>query len=888
LDPICNEAQTKKRLTGFFLMGLLLLSSAPIAHANLLGNGARPSASASRAEPLAPAPSGTNSKGAVTFSVSGATFLGFNLTGYGDYAYSVDPGSTVTLTANAIANPLCCNAGYGGVSSSLNLTLFDQGSDTGTGSATSFVSGSGSTTSTSTSLALSDTYAMVGSIDFETFCGSLRGCPDTWQSELLNIYLVTKPSITLHDDARSSSASIPGTVNFYGQLEPSVIDATLNAYKGSVLNYSTSLYANSSGTFETSFDFSSPDQAGQWTFVASASNTGDALPPNLALNASATVALQVEPGASVTTESTSTSITTTSEAGVLTGQVTDPLKRAIADATVQLFWNPTSTNSADLTLIATTTTDDTGMYSFNVQYPMQGGGVIQVMLQNQYFDVEDNATFTSPKVSLLAAQFDYPVNGYLTIQSASDLHQDIHVLNTQSPPDRASEPLLPPYEDAGYLSTVYVNALNAFGFYTEYLDFSFKSAIPIIFYPAAASDYFDSAKDYIVINNKFSDDVVNREYHEIGHYMMYLTFGGSAYFNDKGTNHAGFANPDSKDSWTEAFAEFWGQTSYSYSHDKTTPTTLDPVYAWSQSVGGGSINLNNVIKVDETVRTNNGLKYQGISEEFATASIMWSLASAKDDVDGATTQLSADDLWAITTDTYNFLPANSYSAANVDRHVDTLTDLYYVLTNADVDTVYSISAAQVTKIFKAYDVFQASPDGTLQVGIDNPSGGPLPTDPVRPNRQEPDFPQGSGVLVQSSQASLPYAMAISINYGQPYQADDYVAYENITQTTQTVNIWLPDPKIYNATAALTASRTGYADLKVASLNNTFYWDNAGKSSNLMETPQVVLKRTGGSGAGGTQSDLLVGVLFLLFVFSLVVIGVRKVVGRVRNKGSVRR
>ncbi|MDA0350592.1 MAG: hypothetical protein O3A10_00085 [Chloroflexi bacterium] len=53
------------------------------------------------------------------------------------------------------------------------------------------------------------------------------------------------------------------------------------------------------------------------------------------------------------------------------------------------------------------------------------------------------------------------------------------------------------------------------------------------------------------------DRPVNGEYHELGHALMSDSFGNLMPGRADETNHAGFANPTSTDSWTEGFAEWF-------------------------------------------------------------------------------------------------------------------------------------------------------------------------------------------------------------------------------------------------------------------------------------------------------------------------------------------
>ncbi len=100
------------------------------------------------------------------------------------------------------------------------------------------------------------------------------------------------------------------------------------------------------------------------------------------------------------------------------------------------------------------------------------------------------------------------------------------------------------------------------------------------------------------------DAPFNREWHELGHYILYNLYSprdGTQY-----TNHAGYANDSTNDSFIEGFAEFFSMLTKEH-YAKPEP--------WKYPVGGHSYNLEEDIKVWGA----------GIDEEFAVAGILWDL-----------------------------------------------------------------------------------------------------------------------------------------------------------------------------------------------------------------------------------------------------------------------
>ncbi len=802
--------------------------------------------------------------GPVSFEVSGASYLSGGVgpadNTSGEYTLLVPVGTTVTITVTI--NPDSDTSGY------FNMGFNGQnqtGIDTNTIGAQTF--------SNSKFIADSYTYAWF------MYHGTYQGHLDYWGA---NLDFRMKPSLTFEDNA-PSVIDAPTVVSFFGRIEPRDLSVNLSIYRDGGYVDSHTLYGNDSSGNNYQFYWSvdHTDQNGTYDFVATAI-TGT---PETDISKKLT--LTVVPWGS--TPSTTTTETTSTQTGELNGVILDPFDRAVASATVDLYWSETDPSAPSL--IATTTTDSTGRYAFaDIQYPMQGGGYLEVTLDSDHFAVEDNSTF-SASAPLRPAQFDYPVNGFLTIESASDLLQNIKMSNVPSPQERNSQPSLPPYEHAGTLAAAYVNTYGAFSFWTEVVRLSAitRYHLPIVLYSNECYCMHTSdAAPYITINEPNPENIPNSEYHEVAHYAMFLGFGGEAYFSrPDDSNHGGFSNPDSKDSWIEGFAEFFGQVSYNYAHRIPGAAGFngyDSHYTISQAYVP---NFQNNFRVNASLRR--GATYDTNSEEFAVASILWAIYSPIHDGMSNHPQLSVTSIWSLLSTNYSLYdPPQSLASGSVAtsvHHIETMSDLYDALTSTGVVSKFHLSATEITGVFWSEKVLEKQADGSPMVGLDNPSGGPNPPDPVRAGRRHSVVPYGSNIVVNSDPASLPYSLTLKVIYAAPYEADDYTISVPITQPTQTVDFWLPDPGLYNATGIFVASKPGMTNTTVESVNNADFWNAAGGSETFGQTRLVSFKMQAGNGTAGPVGSLYSNYLLfgLVVLASIALAGFLMLKMRSRNR-----
>ncbi len=530
------------------------------------------------------------------------------------------------------------------------------------------------------------------------------------------------------------------------------------------------------------------------------------------------------------------------QSNVLYGKIIDKLGRPLRDVKVSFWWsNDTLTDPESPNIVQkgnTTYTDDNGVYriqSTSIAVPMTGTGYIRVDLTdgNNWIKVTDGVHFVPA--------WTYLPENFFTITSTKDLQQNFSINSTSN---------------TAAIATIYVDTYNALGFYRDKLGFTnfiqtlevwpFSSDTGAAFHPSDQSPKITigRAKTMIIGTND-----MNKEYHEFGHYMTQLVFGGQGYFVYNDTNHQGFINPDSKDSWIEGLAEFLGQVTYNYytpdpAKFNPTPTSYYSKYHLQPYSDGYAVDLGVIEPINRTELDNQNHKvYTPSSEELAIGSILWSLYSPNDAADGSKTQLKIEDIWNIITGSYEF-PSDTLPES---RHIENLSDLYEVLTNSNIVSKYGLDKPEIDHIFLVYNVLTIDKNGNKIIGTANPSGGPLPTSPVRPDRRDFPIPPESAVLVNSDPSILPYDLTVNTIYDPPYDSHNDAIVVPITQAQQKVHIWLPTSTIYKAKAVLTGSKGGGQET-IVTIDNTYYDTHIGASENLVMTPTVTLQ----PGSGNNQ------------------------------------
>ena len=822
-----------------------------------------------------------NSEGPISFTINGAKMLPRNISDSNNndsviksYNVLVPSNSTISLSATARSSP---NMNASGVSFYFGLRYADVSKEIYTNKTSTTLSTDISTIRQK----VNNTFISPIRISYSvTGCPS-RGCPKIIYSTTIvsiNIYLV--PKLTINSNV-TETVTIPARspkhdtlynytmVKLFGKFLPIDIGSHIPSIKvyingvADVRREGMAPSTTSDGSYyfiqaldPSDMEMNGSFKPGNYTFVVSVTSSGSNFYPDQLIS-SASLSIIVKVSNYTTSSTTTTSTTVLANKTVdtnqqFTGIVNDALGRPLRGVQVQLFWS--SAKSNDVRLFAPLSdvyyTDYLGNFLIrgqNINSSMSGWGFVQVTLQTDYFVVKDNTSAVASPTDLQAAKYDYP-NPFFTVKSKSDLNQNIMLLSSQAPAWAKTDLTLGNYLHASSLGVVYVNTFNAINFYSDNLNFhGYRKSLPVVafagktFFRASESAPFISISTY---NSERLNDIPNREYHEFAHYIMFLAFGGEKYFssNHPGMNHDGYMNPNSKDSLIEGFAEFFAQATFNYAHNITNPNNYD---AWYQIDDNYKWNLNNAEPVNRTVNILGTSYYRRNSEENAVAGILWALHSPTDNTDGKTTELNINSIWSIVTGTYT-LCQNVYASPATcrqtsERQIETLSDLFTVIATPDKIQKYGINLNQTVKIALAFKVLEVQPDTIVQTGVSNPSGGPNPSDAVRLDRRDVEHPPYDAIIVKSNPQSIPYLLTIKISYAPPYVGEDTSITANITQSEQSIYLWLPSSKLYSTTATLVASKDGYQTITLTSFNNTFYDNNPRSDESLITTPIVSLQ-----------------------------------------------
>jgi hypothetical protein len=196
------------------------------------------------------------------------------------------------------------------------------------------------------------------------------------------------------------------------------------------------------------------------------------------------------------------------------------------------------------------------------------------------------------------------------------------------------------FTDTG--STSILNNLKHIGpmYYhlSEVTDFALSELKANIDYKLPVDVYFASAagtaysRDTSSINIKNTDSAYgssdrpdNREYHEFCHHIMFSQWNGSGLRGPGDSNHDGYINTGTGDSYTEGFAEFCAMACSKYRGEPKPD-----IYA-----GFGSLELNY-----------KSWGHRGYDEELAIAGILWDLYDDKNDK-GDTISIPVGEMWDI-------------------------------------------------------------------------------------------------------------------------------------------------------------------------------------------------------------------------------------------------
>jgi hypothetical protein len=178
--------------------------------------------------------------------------------------------------------------------------------------------------------------------------------------------------------------------------------------------------------------------------------------------------------------------------------------------------------------------------------------------------------------------------------------------------DELSSPVV--LRNLKHTAPIYYYISNAVDFDLTILKADIDYKLPVeVFVGGSTGTLYSRPTSLIQINitdsqYKSSNRPRNREYHEFSHHLLFSQWNGTGLRGANDTNHDGFLNDDTGDSYTEGFAEFMACVIADYTPNPNDPAPPDD-YA-------GFTSLNEKRKVWD---------WNGKNEELSIAGVLWDI-----------------------------------------------------------------------------------------------------------------------------------------------------------------------------------------------------------------------------------------------------------------------
>lgn len=332
----------------------------------------------------------------------------------------------------------------------------------------------------------------------------------------------------------------------------------------------------------------------------------------------------------------------------------------------------------------------------------------------------------------------------------------------------------------------------------------------------------------------------NREWHEFGHHVMADALANLFPSYPRGannSNHGGYRNVVTTDSWTEGFAEFYALlTGWQIAGQEPTG-----IYRWNTK--GGATNLES--------------NYRAMTwddEEFAVAGLLWDLVDPVDAADASVmtdtngiraayadcVQLDWRTFWSYFTQNYTGVtPLSPVAAGQNYGYLFDVKHLYDVLTLKGAGQTFSRGRAMndLDELFAAHGFFtDINPmnrafDPGETIGLTGYlayntviAKTPIAV-PARPDRRDHEPMPGSYVAYQASDAETGAAIdvqefTVEVRFAPPFEHYSYSFAQGATAPGR-LYFFGVDPQ-YEATTIITPRALGYAPTAPITVANSFY------------------------------------------------------------------
>ena len=323
------------------------------------------------------------------------------------------------------------------------------------------------------------------------------------------------------------------------------------------------------------------------------------------------------------------------------------------------------------------------------------------------------------------------------------------------------------------------------------------------------------------------DAPINREYHELGHYLQSdMYYSSSIYGPNRGSNHGGYANDGTNDSLTEGFASFVAMLVAEHYNEiesgepkyplGTHSKNLEHDYrVWGDNVRMFRLDDGRIVSYFSLDRRN--------EEEWAVAGLLWDLHDSGREFHVAHMTSAANDpteLWAPISEVYNVTRDN---VALFDHHIldnirsakpMNLVDLYAAFSG-------DVSRQDLDMIFISHGAFGDILKRDLVHGVGESVGPTGSTEaPVRPARSSPQ-PNLNGSYISSEGDAI---FEVMFTHREPYSFYDYSYNLNMTKG---VPAYFEMPPSYYPSIAqfFQVSPDGkISDDSSLNINSTEYWN----------------------------------------------------------------
>lgn len=375
-------------------------------------------------------------------------------------------------------------------------------------------------------------------------------------------------------------------------------------------------------------------------------------------------------------------------------------------------------------------------------------------------------------------------------------------------------------------AAIYYNLHDAVDVYLTILDanLNYKLPVDVTINSADGSQYLKANSDLLLSEQHTPYTSVHRrfvEQHEFSHHALYSQYGASwpeGRSLPNMTNHGGYLNPSSADSFTEGFAEFMTLVIASYSN------VPNPEYYSNKG------SFENNLRVWSN---------RGKMEEYAVASLLWDLYDDHSDK-GDSITLSMPQIWSVLkTKRKDF---QAYYKAFTDAFPDKRAEIDAVFVEhgffADKNTGNGVrddfepfrdtiknGANNGTYNLGEYFVDYGAYETGRNMFYDPGEEVGRPTQYTRPDRGYDDYIPDAFLKVSDTGADL---YTVSIHFNDPQDGDDY---SYMVDRRQGMIYVMPLPEQVDATISVRPAQ-GYTAQNVYTITNeeyiTKYYASEGK------------------------------------------------------------